>query len=68
MLLRKILENEMRKIIYILLILAGMCSGVTLAGGVAPPPVATPALDSWGIMGLMLLLPVVAAFVYKKKK
>ncbi len=58
----------MRKIIYVLLVLAGICSGVALAGGASPPPVATPALDSWGIVGLMLLVPVVAALVYKKKK
>lgn len=58
----------MRKIIYILLVLAGISSGVALAGGASPPPVSTPALDSWGIVGLVLLVPVVAAFVYKKKK
>ncbi len=59
----------MRKFIYPLLVLAGISSGVALAAGLgSPPPVATPALDSWGLYGLTLLVPVVAALAYKNKK
>lgn len=59
----------MRKIIYPLLVLAGISSGVALAAGMgSPPPVATPALDSWGLLGLAFLVPVIAALAYKNKK
>ncbi len=60
----------MNKLAIYILIALGFSAGIAVAGtpSPTPSPVATPALDSWGIVGLMLLVPVVAAFVYKKKK
>lgn len=58
----------MNKLAIFLLIALGFSAGIAVAGTPSPSPVATPALDSWGLLGLALLVPVVAALAYKNKK
>ncbi len=58
----------MKKLTILTLVTLGFSAGFVFAGNASPPPVATPALDSWGLLGLTLLVPVVAALAYKNKK
>lgn len=58
----------MKKLTIFTLVALGFSTGIAFAGTAPPPPIATPALDSWGILGLAVLVPVVAALAYKNKK